>query len=227
MNLKLPQWIWIWNSAFEFAVVNLNLQLWIWICSCEFEFAVVNLNLPWWTWICRGEFEIHGDPQVSRQNFLIHRKTLNSFHNTLKFGAKFSIIWATHFNHCKTFFLAAKLSSSRQNFLPHGKTFFFTAKLSSSRQNFLTKAKHPFSWQPFKRQSKSFLLVTKLFVQPVYNFRRTSWRGWRGSGVRLFYRYYFFRSLPALGRIFQTFCKLWVPFQVSVHSWSQSFICLL
>ena len=37
----------------------------------------------------RGKY---GGPQVSRQNFLIYGKTLNSFHNTLLFRAKFLIL---------------------------------------------------------------------------------------------------------------------------------------
>ena len=152
-NLNLLWWTWICLSEFDITVVNLKLPQWTWIWNCAFEFEVLNLNLQLWIWICHDEFEIHCDPQMPRQNFLIHGKTLNSFHNTLLFGAKFLIIWATHFNNCKIFFLAARLSSSWQNFLPHGKTFFLTAKLSSSRQNFLTKAKLPFSWQPFKSKA--------------------------------------------------------------------------
>ena len=54
-----------------------------------------------------------------------------------------------HRCHGKTFFLTAKLSFSRQNFLSHGKTFFLTAKLSLSRQNFLS-------------QGKTFFLTAKL-----------------------------------------------------------------
>ena len=104
------------------------------------------------------------------------RQTLNSFHNTLLFGAKFLIIRATHFNHCKTFFLAAKLSSSRQNFL--------------------TKAKLPFSWQTFKSKA-NFFSGGKTFL-PLQNFScnlcTTSGGGAPlREGVRLFYRSDFFQ----------------------------------
>ena len=258
VNLNLQLWIWICHGAFEFAVVNLDLSWRIWICCGEFEFAtvdlpwwiliccgefkfaVVNLNFPWriliyygeyeiaavnlnlqlWIWICHGEFEIYGDPQVSRQNF--------------KFFPQYFIVRSKIFNyllnHCKTFFLAAKLSSSRQNFLTKAK-LPHQGKTSSPRQNFLTKAKLPhqgkkllFSWQTFKSKAnlslrwQNFFTTAKLFIQSVYNLR---------GGVRLFYRSYFFRSLPVLGRSFQPFCELKVPFQVSLQSRSQSFICLL
>ena len=164
-NLILPRSIWICRGEFELSVLNLNLLQWIWICCGEFEFAtvnvprwiliccvefkcaVVNLNLPWriwiycgefeiaavnlnlqlWFWICHGEFEIYCDPQVSRQNF--------------KFFPQYFIvrskIFNYLFNHCKTFFLTAKLSSSRhynssnngqgksrQIFLSRGKSFY-------------------------------------------------------------------------------------------------------
>ena len=76
----------------------------------------------------------YGGPQVSRQNFLSHGKTLF-------LTAKLSFSRQNSLSHGKTFFLTAKLSFSRQNFLSHGKTFFLTAKLSFSRQNFLFHGK--------------------------------------------------------------------------------------
>ena len=149
VNLNLLWWIWNHRSEFEFAFVR------IWICCDEFEIATVNLNLQLRIWICHGEFKIYCDPQVSRQNFLVHSKTLNSLHNTLFFGAKFFIVWATHFNHYKTFFLAAKLSFSRQNFLSRGKT-------SSPRQDFLSRSKLLKARQIFLSGGKTFL--------PLQNF---------------------------------------------------------
>ena len=135
-----------------------------------------------------------------------HDKTLNSFRNTLLFGAKFLIICLI----------------SAAKFLPRGKTFFRETK-------FLTKAKLPFSWQTFESKAnlsfwwQNFFTAAKLFIQSVYNLRGgASWRGWQGSRVRLFYRSYFSRSLPVLGHIFQPFCKLKVPFQVSFQSISHS-----
>ena len=128
VNLNLPWWIWNCRSEFDFGVVNLDLLLWIWICRGEF--AVVNLNLPCWIWNCHsefdfavvnlnchGEFKIYGQPTSVTTKLIYSRRNFKSFHNTLLFGAKFLIIWATHFSHCKTFFLAAKLSSLRQNLL--------------------------------------------------------------------------------------------------------------
>ena len=50
-----------------------------------------------------------------------------------------------HRYHGKTFFLTAKLSFPRENFLSHGKAFFFLAKLSFTRQNFLFHGKVSFS----------------------------------------------------------------------------------
>ena len=228
MNLSLPCWIWNCRSEFEFAVVNLNLPWWIWICLGEFEFAVVNLNLLWWIWICRGEFEFIVVnlklPQwiwicscefefvmVSLKFAATHKchdKTLNSFRNTLLFGAKFLIICLI----------------SAAKFLPHGKTFFLKTK-------FLTKAKLPFSWQTFESKAnlsfwwQNFFTAAKLFIQSVYNLRGGLLERMTGQQVRLFYRSYFSRSLPVLGHIFQPFCKLKVPFKFhSSLSHSLSFV---
>ena len=73
-----------------------------------------------------------------------HDKTLNSFRNTLLFGAKFLIIClisaAKFLPRGKTFFLAAKLSSSRQNFSPR-QNFLSRGKLLKARQIFLSGGK--------------------------------------------------------------------------------------
>ena len=198
-SLNLLWWILICLGEFEFTLVNLKLPQWIWTCcrDHEFEIAAVNLNLQLWIWICHGEFEIYSDPQVSRQKFLIHSKTLNSFHNTLLFGAKFLFIWATHFNHCKTFFL-------RQN-------FFLEAKLSH-------QGKASFLVANFKKQGKSsFLLakhftIAKLFIQSVYNLLG-EWGAPLGEDDAGEESDSFIDPIFSnLGRIFQPFCKLKVPF---------------
>ena len=62
-----------------------------------------------------------------------------------------------HKYHVKTFFLTAKLSFLRQNFLSHGKTFFLTAKLSFSQQNSLS-------------HGKTFFLTSKLFLMAKHSF---------------------------------------------------------
>ena len=79
-----------------------------------------------------------------------------------------------HKYHGKTFFLTAKFSFPRQNFLSHGrtlfshgKTFFSTAKLSFSRQNSL------FSRQNSLFHGKTFFLMVELsFLTAKLSFPR-------------------------------------------------------
>ena len=78
-----------------------------------------------------------------------HHTVAHKYHGkTFFLTAKLSFSRQNFLSHCKTFFLTAKLSFSRQNSLSHGKTFFLTAKLSFltaklsfSRQNSLSHGK--------------------------------------------------------------------------------------
>ena len=69
----------------------------------------------------------------------------------------------------KTFFLKAKLSFSRQNFLSQGKTFSLKAKLSFSRQSFLIQDKTFFPKTKLTFSSQNFLPQDKTFF-PRQNF---------------------------------------------------------
>ena len=202
-NLNLLWWIWNCRSEFEFAVVNLNLPWWIWICLGEFEFAVVNLNLPWWIWICCG-----------KSKFAV--VNLNLPWRIWIYCGEFEIT-AVNLN-----FAVVNLNFAVVNLNLSWWVWNLRRPTSVTWQTFESKANLSFGWQ-------NFFTAANLFIQSVYNLRGggASWRGWQDSRVRLFYRSYFSRSLPVLGHIFQPFCKLKVPFQVSFQSKSQSFICLL
>ena len=92
--------------------------------------------------------------------------------------AKITISTVAHKYHGKTFFLTAKLSFSRQNFLfhgktlSHGKTFFYTAKLSfhgktlSHGKTFFYMAKLSFHGKTLSH-GKTFFFTAKLsFSRP-------------------------------------------------------------
>ena len=177
---------------------------------------MVNLNLPRWIWICFGEFEF-AVVNLNLPWWIWNLRRPTFVTNTFLFTANFKsfpqyfIVRSKIFNYLS--------NTPLQNFLPLGKT-------SSPRQNFLSCGKLLKARQIFLSGGKNFL--------PLQNFSCNLCTTSRGyvlermmRGVRLFYKSYFFRSLPALGCIFQPFCKLNVPFQVLVLSRSQSFICLL
>ena len=197
-NLNVLWWIWNCRSEFEFAVVNFNLLWWIWMCCGEFEFTVVNLKLPQWIWICSCEFEFAMVNLKFMATHKCHDKTLNSFRNTLLFGAKFLIICL----------ITAK-------FLPRGKTFLPGDKTSSPRQSFLSRGKLLKARQIFLSGGKAFLPLQNVLSNLCTSSGGgvggggggggTSWRGWQGSRVRLFYRSYFFQVLARSMSHFSTF----------------------